>query len=303
MQFSRRDFVKRLGVGVVGGFLFSSANVIKASAATSDGTEAASAKAMLYDSSKCVGCRACQNACRRWNELPPESIGYGGIYDNPSDLSAKTWTIIKAKEYDNNGSQDLIFCKYQCMHCTEAACVDVCPSGALQHHPLGFVSYDEEKCIGCGYCMEHCPFHVPHLSGNMVTGVQKMHKCTFCQDRVPEGQQTACAEACPAGALIFGDREELITEGERRVDEIQSDYPQAKLYGKEELGGLHALYILKDTPEVYRLPEDPQIPVTAMINKDILGPIARIVWPLVAAAFALNFVVAWFRQRKHGEVH
>jgi len=260
MQVSRRDFVQAAGLGAGVGLLSgltSAKEGLAASPATS-GTDRG--KAMLYDSTRCVGCRACQTACKQWNSLPAESIGYDGIYDNPRSLSAQTWTLIKARDIGTKGEKDLLLCKYQCMHCTEAACVKVCPTHTLTHHPLGFVAYDEGKCSGCGYCTQFCPFQVPHLAGNTLTGIQKMQKCTFCQDRVPQGRQTACAEACPAGAILFGNREELIAEGKKRVGSPKSAYPNALLYGENELGGLHVMYVLKESPTVYQFPEYPQVP-------------------------------------------
>ena len=303
MPLSRRDFIKVVGASA-GVILLNGATGAKkvtgaSKAATGD-------KAILYDASKCVGCRACQTACKRWNELPPESVGYGDIYDNPSDLSAKTWTLIKAKQSAFAGSEELLFCKYQCMHCSEAACVEVCPSGALYHNEYGFVTYDKDKCIGCGYCTQYCPFNVPHLDTNRITGMGKMDKCTLCttsgRNRLAIGKEPACVEACPAGALVFGDRDELIAEGRRRVATLKTlhskPYPQATLYGEKELGGLHTLYVLLDSPQVYGLPEDPQFPVTAIIQKDVFRPLTWIVWAAAAAGLALNVLVARARQKR-----
>jgi formate dehydrogenase iron-sulfur subunit len=247
---------------------------------------------MLYDSTRCVGCRACQTACKRWNNLPAESIGYGGIYDSPRSLSAQTWTLIKARDITTNGQKDLLLCKYQCMHCTEAACVKVCPTHALTHHPLGFVAYNEDICSGCGYCTEFCPFQVPRLAGSTLTGIQKMHKCTFCQDRVPEGRQTACAEACPAGAILFGNREELVAEGKKRVGSLKPAYPNARLYGEKELGGLHVMYVLKEPPSVYQFPEYPEVPQAAVAWKDVIQPLGWAVGGLTILGLGLNYLVA-----------
>jgi formate dehydrogenase iron-sulfur subunit len=186
MQLNRRNFIKFSTVGAGGLALLSTLKSESVSGASRPINQ--TAKAMLNDTSKCVGCRACQSACKRWNSLPAESLGYDALYDNPSDLSAKTWTVIKAKEFQANGSKELLLAKYQCMHCAEASCVEVCPTKALYHHYFGFVAYDKEKCSGCGYCTQTCPFQIPHLSGSTLTGFEKMDKCTFCQDRVAYGQ-------------------------------------------------------------------------------------------------------------------
>jgi formate dehydrogenase iron-sulfur subunit len=273
--------------------------------------ERMSDKAILFDSTKCIACRGCQVACKQWNELSAEETVNSGSYENPPDLSPTTWLTIKFFEKSEGNSIDWLFGRRSCMHCTDAACVEVCPSGALSHSEYGFVIYDKDKCIGCGYCSQHCPFDIPRLDTNIVTGVGKMDKCSLCTtpglDRVSAGELPACVKTCPTGALIFGDREELLARGHSLVDSLKvgnsKAYPNATLYGEHELGGLHVLYVLTDSPEFYGLPEDPKFPVVATIYKDILGPVARIAWPLVAAGLALNVLVAWFRQKKHEEVH
>jgi len=296
MQFSRRDFVKWLGVssGII--LLYNSTNTAKVSAKSTSSTPKADEKAMLVDVSKCIGCWWCYAACKNYNNLKETTRPSP---EDPPELAPDCWTTLSTSEKDGEWS----FMKRACMHCSDAACVEVCSSGALSYHPDGFIAYDPQKCIGCGYCCEHCPFDIPRLSGSSVTGMQKMYKCNFCQDRVSAGLQPACAEACPTGALTFGNRAELITEGNNRVNELKKVYPKAMLYGENELEGLHVLYVLTDSPEVYGLPEAPQFPLAAMIGNNILSPVARILWPVVGAGLAFNFVVAWFRQRKHGEVH
>ena len=305
MQLSRRNFLK-ISAPIAGMFVLGSMSDSAALAKNSlTASPSLSEKAILYDSTMCVGCRACQNACRRWNELPPDSSGYGGIYDNPSDLSAKTWTLIKFKELGGSGSGDILFFKYQCMHCTEAACVEVCPSGALFHNEYGMVAYDKDKCIGCGYCTQYCPFQVPHLSDGTLKNLQKVGKCDFCVERVTSNQQPACVNACPTGALSFGDREELVVEGNSRVTSLRTSssraYPQATLYGETELGGLHVLNVLADRPSVYGLPEEPEFPATITIQKEIFRPLTWIVWGAAAAGLALNVLIARARQTQEKE--
>lgn len=292
MELNRRDFLKVSATGV-GGLILVGGTSSSAKRGLSPAPSASgNGKAMLYDASKCVGCRACQTACKRWNKMPPESSGYGDIYDNPPDLSAKTWTLIKAREFGANGSRDLLLAKYQCVHCTDAACVKVCPTGAVFHHNLGFVGYDKDKCSGCGYCAEFCPFQVPRLSGSRLTGMQKMAKCTFCQDRVSNGQQTACAEACPAGAITYGNRDRLVAEGKKRADELRQTYPNAVLYGEKELSGLQVMYVLKQPPGVYQLPRDPQVPAAATAWQDVLKPVGMVAGGAMVLGLLLNYFVA-----------
>ena len=267
-------------------------------------------KAILFDATRCTACRGCQVACKQWNELKAGETINRGSYENPPDLSPETWLKIKFTEVEQEGNFDWLFTRRSCMHCTEAACIEVCPSGALYHNEYGFVTYDKEKCIGCGYCTQYCPFDVPRLDAGRITGVGKMHKCTLCTtpglDRLAIGEEPACVKTCPTGALIFGDRDEMVEEGRRRVATLKTPhskaYPQATLYGETELGGLHVLYVLADSPEVYGLPKDPQFPVTATIQKDVFRPLTWIVWGAVAAGLALNVLVARARQVKEKEV-
>ncbi len=255
MQIDRRDFVRMLGLGTGAGLLSGLTNTKEGLAASATSAELKGGKAMLYDALKCVGCRACQNACKDWNNLPAESVGYGLIYDNPSDLSARTWTLIKAREYTLHNNPALLLCRYQCMHCTEASCMSVCPTGAISRQGDAVV-IDQEWCIGCGYCVQACPFGVPHKEHGFAAGPAR--KCTFCVDRQADGLAPACVEACPAGALQFGPRDELIAQAKSRVGVLRRDgYPNVTLYGESELGGLHALYILAERPSIYGLPETP----------------------------------------------
>jgi len=203
-------------------------------------------QALLYDSSKCIRCRACETACRRWNKLPPES--------KPLELSTTSWTVVKSIEHNTNGKKEQLFLKRQCMHCTEASCVAVCPTGAAAHHGE-FVEFDQKVCTGCGYCIEACPFDVPHREPPMGTA----RKCTLCIDRLTQGLKTACTDVCPVGAIHCGAREELVIEGKMRVQTLSANgSPESHLYGETELGGLGVMYILLKPASVYDLPDIPR---------------------------------------------
>lgn len=182
------------------------------------------------------------------------------------------------------------------MHCTDAPCVEVCSSGALYHHELGFVAYDKGKCIGCNYCAEFCPFEVPRLQSNTVTGAGKMDKCVLCQDRVSNGQVPACVKTCPTEALLFGDRVELLAEGNKRVADLRTphspSFPNATLYGEKEIGGLHVLYVLDDTPERYGLPAKPVVPALTYAWQDVIRPLGVALGVVTVAGLALNYLVA-----------
>ena len=292
MPLSRRDFLKLSvpAAGAAGVLLLSKASTLPAVATTESSSEAE--KAMLYDASKCVGCRACQTACRKKNGFPPHTSIYGPLYDAPSDLEAETWTLIKVKKAAINGNNELLFRKYQCMHCTKAGCVAVCPTGALKHNGLGFIEYNKSKCSGCGYCTQYCPFSIPRLGGSQLSGMEKMGKCDFCADRVTNGRWTACAEACPAGALIFGNRDELVVKGEKRLSDVQMFYPKATFYGQNELGGLHVMYVLKDTSSVYDLPDNPKYPENATVWQNIVKPLGYAAVGIVALGLIANVLVA-----------
>ena len=208
MTLGRRDFLK--GFAGVAGLTFLQPSGMVRPTVTSTDSGSQSDVALLVDVSKCIGCWWCYAACKNYNNLP-ETIKPDP--EDPPKLSGDCWTTLFALQKGDGWS----FRKQACMHCTDAACVEVCPSGALRYNELGFVQYETEKCIGCGYCVEYCPFNVPRLESNRITGIGLMHKCTFCMERVTSHQQPACADACPTGAIKFGRRLELVQEGKQRV--------------------------------------------------------------------------------------
>jgi formate dehydrogenase beta subunit len=254
-------------------------------------------KAILYDASKCTACRGCQVACKSWNEREAEKTTNRGTVENPPDLSPQTWLKMEFREVGNNGSVRWLFTRRACMHCTDAACVKVCPTGALFYHTLGFVSYDRGKCSGCGYCSQFCPFKVPRLDTNRGNGLGRMDKCTLCTtfglDRIDNNQSPACVKTCPTGALTFGNRDDLLTAGKTSVQALRTQgFSNANLYGENQLGGLHVLYSLEDSPEVYGLPVDPKYPAVATAWQDIIKPLGWAAIGLVGAGLILNVMVA-----------
>lgn len=154
------------------------------------------------------------------------------------------------------------------MHCSTAVCVWVCPTYARAYDALGFVTIDEERCIGCGRCVLYCPFEVPsrgnynvspRIAIQLGTPRSVAYKCKFCEDRVKDGLTPSCVKTCPTGALQFGERADLVAQGKARVAALKSAYPKAYLYGEKELGGLHVMYILTEAPDAHGLPQAPQV--------------------------------------------
>lgn len=230
------------------------------------------AKAILIDTSKCTACRGCQVACKQWNDLPAEKTHNWGSYQNPRHLSANTWKLVTFNEVEIGAEVRWLFLPMQCLHCTEASCVSVCPTGAA-HHQGEFVVIDENLCIGCGYCVQACPFRVPHsMPGPDDRHKGTARKCTFCIDRVSNGFLPACAKTCPAGAYKVGERNGLVAAGQARVRHLQANgNPNAYLYGEKELGGLHVMYVLADRPALYGLPEAPHPATRNVIGQWLSG--------------------------------
>lgn len=199
-------------------------------------------KALLIDSTRCIGCRACQVACKEWNELPAQETKFfsGGGYQNPPDLSPKTWTLISYNEVDTENGFDWVFSKSQCFHCITPACASACPVSALVKTEAGPVVYDASICLGCRYCQLACPFSVPRFEWSKV--IPEITKCSMCADRINAGLETACAKVCPTDAIVFGDREELIAEAENRIKNNPAGYVN-HIYGKDEVGGTCVLHI------------------------------------------------------------
>lgn len=210
--------------------------------------------AMYIDTSKCIGCRACQVACKNWNNLPGNKITEE-YYENPQRLTGDTWTKVRFHESVQGDKIKFLFNKMQCMHCTEASCMAVCATGAISRRPGGMVIIDEQRCVGCRNCVTACPFGAVNFSEE--TGTPR--KCRFCEDRLAAGLKPACVSACPTGALDFGDREEMLKLAKKRQQELLAAGEKAILYGENELGGTHVFYLLTDEPEAYGLPKNPQI--------------------------------------------
>ena len=240
--------------------------------------------AKLIDISKCIGCKACQVACMEWNDLRDEIGTNHGVYDNPLDLTDKSWTVMRFSEVElEKGKLEWLIRKDGCMHCADPGCLKACPApGAIVQYSNGIVDFHEEHCIGCGYCITGCPFNIPRLSKKD----DKVYKCTLCSDRVSVGMEPACVKTCPTGALVFGSKEDMIQHAEERIVDLKSrGYNNAGLYDPPGVGGTHVMYVLQhaDQPQIYNgLPKDPQISLLVELWKGMLKPIMSLGLGLVA---------------------
>lgn len=248
-------------------------------------------KAILFDLSKCAACRACQVACKQWNNLPAEKTTFfgGPGYQNPKDLSPQTWTLVKFFEKRNNGNLIWAFRKHQCMHCNDAACIAACPvtpKAMSRDEKYGFVFVNKERCIGCGACAEYCPFGIPHIDEKE----EKSKKCTFCMDRVPEGLEPACVKTCPNDALIFGDRDKLLKKAEAIAKELKDTGKTPYIYGKKELKGMHSIYVLPEGLDFYDLPKNPKVPEDLGLLENLLKPYSAATLTAAAVGLALAYL-------------
>ena len=241
-------------------------------------------KAILFDSSRCSGCKGCMVACKTWNKLPSpmetNSQEWNASLQCPYDLGSNTRLTITFRELASTNPYrpiDWAIGRRACMHCTDAACVTVCPSGALRYDDTGMVVYDADVCIGCSYCRGACPFDVPrHTGSDDLSGASiRINKCTGCTDRIKHGMDPACVTTCQPGALMFGDRDEMVKVAEERLAVLQGKgFEKASVYGLTELGGTHVIHVLKYGLDGYELPANPSISwmtTASQVMKPILG--------------------------------
>jgi formate dehydrogenase iron-sulfur subunit len=277
------------------------------------GDEAKPRMGFFTDTSICIGCKACEVACKEWNVIPEDGLVWTGeSYDNTSTLGANSWRHVAFIEQrtplcgeDDGDALRWLMSSDVCKHCTHAACLDVCPTGALFRTEYGTVVVQEDICNGCGYCVPACPFGVldkRHLAkrpedaplalpllGKKEDG--RVWKCTLCYDRLKGGHEPACAKACPTDSIQFGEVDKLRERADQRLAKLQEHgWNGAQLYGRDPddgVGGFGAFFLLLDEPEVYGLPPDPVV-----TTRDLPGMWASAV--LAAGAVALGVLGAFF---------
>ena len=250
------------------------------------------------DTTLCIGCKACEVACKEWNQLPAELDPQhfrlsGNSYDNTMSLSGTTFRHVKfVEQFDLNDPNRIggrwLMMSDVCKHCVQAGCLEVCPTGAIMRTEFDTVYIQQDVCNGCRYCVAGCPFGVIEMNDNGVAG-----KCTFCYDRLQAGLTPACAQACPTASIQFGPVDQLQQRADARLAQLQqAGYTQARLYGRDDkiVGGLNAFYLLDDDPSVYGLPQAPQLPSRNLPASGGLG--------LLAAVLAGLSGILAFRKRR-----
>jgi formate dehydrogenase iron-sulfur subunit len=285
-------------------------------------------KGFFTDTSVCIGCKACEVACKEWNDVPDHGFDMlGSSYDNSHSLNANQWRHVAFIEQPVRESVDLgmptvgpngaevtlpdgttgekpdfrwLMSSDVCKHCTHAACLDVCPTGSLFRTEFGTVVVQEDVCNGCGYCVPACPYGVidrrkGDTDGKAVLNEGVAQKCTLCYDRLTAGQTPACAQACPTESIQYGDLDELRERADERVAKLHdAGIMDARLYGNDPddgVGGTGAFFLLLDEPEVYGLPPDPVV-----TTKDLPHMFNRAT--TAAAALLVGAVVSFLGRRR-----
>ena len=233
---------------------------MSASTTPAPGIRSTPVVAKLIDTSTCIGCKACEVACQEWNDLPAESTVQVGTYQTLPETTPQFWNLIKFNEHEtSDGSFHWLLRKDQCMHCADPGCMKACPApGAIVQYNNGIVDFQQDNCIGCGYCIAGCPFNIPKMSRQ----TKKVYKCTLCVDRVSVGLEPACIKACPTNCLTFGDKDVLLLKAETRVKQLKAaGFTEASIYNPPGVGGTGVVTILAfgANPEAYGLPKDPSI--------------------------------------------
>jgi len=213
--------------------------------------------AKLVDMSRCIGCKACEVACKEWNELPPEETHNFGSYQSHEDLSPDTWLLMRFNETEVDGDIQWMIRKDACLHCEDPGCLAACPApGAIVQYMNGIVDFNQDACIGCQFCIAGCPFDIPRFDAR----TRKVYKCNMCVDRVEAGLEPACAKTCPTNAIHWGTKEEMKKLAAEKVERLKGrGFAKASLYDPAGVGGTHMMYVVPhgDRLADYYLPNNP----------------------------------------------
>lgn len=243
--------------------------------------------AMIYDSTKCIACRACQVACKRWNDLKPLKTELSQNWTNPPSLSPHTYNFIRFSEKGTAADFRWVFMTNRCMHCLQPSCAAVCPVHAITQYEEGPVVIDQEKCIGCQYCTFECPFGIPKFDKERT----KTFKCWFCADRVREGMEPACVSTCPTDALDWGEREAMLAKAKARAKAIKG-----YMYGEVENGGTNVFIVTPVPPLEAQLPAVGSSPVQG--TRDAIKGFSIGILGLTVVAGVVVFLMQWLKGNK-----
>lgn len=242
MKLSRRQALRSaFGLGATAAVAGATASSVASNGSQTTHATASAPIGLLYDTTRCIGCKACVTACSTANGLAPDSDLSPGLHQMPQDLNSRTKNIIKL--YTSPDGLERSFVKRQCMHCAEPACASGCPFQALKKDPVtGVIGWDGSLCIGCRYCEVVCPFEIPKFEWDQFN--PKVVKCELCRHLLDDGvAQPACTSACPTGAVIFGTRENLLQDAKTRIETSPGKYHEERVYGETEAGGTQVLYL------------------------------------------------------------
>src|SRR5438874_2675103 len=268
-------------------------------------TGAMTATGFFTDSTLCIGCKACEVACKEWNEVPSDGFAFSGMsYDNTLTLGHSTWRHVKFVEREpvigrGGNAPELMSWEFSsdvCKHCENAGCLEACPTGSIIRTEFGGVYVQPDICNGCGYCVVSCPFGV--IDRRPDDG--RAFKCTFCYDRQKAGEIPACAKACPTQSILFGDLEELQKVADMRIARLHADGMQdAEIYNPTDtsVGGIHAFFLVRGDARAYNLPPKPEVPTTLL--RESWGSAAIAAGVIAIASFAaFSFSVVRRRPRR-----
>lgn len=286
---SRRTFFKV--VGGIGASMTVETGSVFAAPSSGNGVS----MGCLVDVTRCIGCRKCEVACNAHNRLPHQDFSDMTPLDHYRRPDFASYTVVNRhhdRELDQDGHRYHIYVKEQCRHCVKPACASACVVGALTKQDNGAVVYDEKKCIGCRYCMIACPFQIPTYEDHDPVA-PRVRKCTFCSDRLDAGKMPACATICPTQAIVFGERDVLLSIARKRIDQNPGKYTE-HIYGEKEVGGSSWLYLSPVEFSFFpELDDRPPPRMTEMILSGVFGYAAA-----PTALFAVLGAIAWINNGK-----